>query len=99
MISQKRICSTIFLIIVSILLFSCGASHRLKDESIYQANDFSFTQLWNQDLIIGGVSSWEIDITPENRIKYSSILSNIILEDLKDVHKIDLINTMQFVEI
>ena len=89
------------LIYVSILFFiilcSCGASHHLRDDIIFKDGDFSYGNLTNNGLIIGGISSQLINLTPEERFKYSSIMSNVFLDKLKDAHRIHIINTSQFI--
>ena len=88
------ICS---LIIISIVLCSCGASHHLRDNVVYIDDDFTYNHLRNNGIIIGGVASQLINLSVEKRIEYSSLLSNKMLESLKDVHAIQLMNTLQFV--
>ena len=83
------------LITLILLLFSCGASHSLRDENLYKDDDFAYDQLKNNTMIIGGIASRMIKFTNEDRIRYGSILSNILVEELKDVHTINLINTRQ----
>ncbi len=94
----NKIIFTHFYIIITILFLSCGAKHYLKDEEIYKANNFSYNNLTNNGLIIGGISSQVIQLTNEERIEYSSILSNVLLEELKDVHKINIISSVQLIE-
>ena len=84
---------------LSVLFYSCGASHHLRDESIYQNDDFTYNHLMDNEVIIAGVSSSMIKFSNEERIEYSSILSNKLLEGLADVHKISLRSTMQMIDI
>lgn len=96
--NYKKITVTYFLIILSITLCSCGASHKLSDDIIYKDTDFTYNHLKNNVMIIGGISSQLVNLTPEERIKYSSILSNVFLEKLKGAHNIHVINTVQFID-
>jgi len=96
--NYKKITSTRFLVIISIILCSCGASHYLRDDVIFKDADFSYNYLKNNGMIIGGISSQLINLTTEERIKYSAILSNVLLEKLKDAHNIHIINTLQFID-
>ena len=97
MITKKTIVTFCILVILSLLLSSCGASHQLTDESRYQTDDFRYNNLKSNELVIGGISSLNVEISREDRIQYSSMLSNLVLEQLKDVHTIRLVNTMQMV--
>lgn len=91
----KKFILTYLSIIISIIFCSCGASHHLRNDIIFKDSDFSYGNLKNNGLIIGGISSQLINLTPEERMKYSSIFSNVILEKLKGSHNIHFINTSQ----
>jgi hypothetical protein len=95
--SLRNITSTLLYILISLLLLSCGASHHLRDNVVYIDDDFSYNHLRNNGIIIGGVSSQLINLSVEDRMKYSSLLSNKMLESLKDAYDIQLMNTLQFV--
>ena len=87
-----------FFIIISTVLCSCGANHYLINNNIiYKDADFNYNHIKNKGLIIGGISSKLIDLKNKERIKYSSILSNTLIEELKDVHNIHIINTHQLI--
>jgi len=88
---------TYFFIIISTVFCSCGANHYLNNNIIYKDADFTYNHLKNKGLIIGGMSSKLIDLKNKERINYSSILSNTLLEELKDVHNIHIINTHQLI--
>jgi hypothetical protein len=88
----------ITVVVISVLIYSCGASHHLIDESIYQNDDFTYNHLMNNEVIIAGISSSMIKFSNEERVEYSSMLSNRLLEGLEDVHKISFINTMQMID-
>lgn len=88
---------TYLFIIISTVFYSCGANHYLNNNIIYKDADFNYNHLKNKGLIIGGISSKLIDLKNKERIKYSSILSNTLLEELKDVHNIHIINTHQLI--
>ena len=45
------------LCVISIILLSCGASHHLRTDQIYQAGDFTYSDLKHSGFIVGGVSS------------------------------------------
>jgi hypothetical protein len=85
------------LITLILLLFSCGASHSLRDESLYKDDSFAYDHLKNNTMIIGGIASQMIKFTNEDRIRYSSIVSNILVEELEEVHKINMISTRQLI--
>lgn len=85
------------LIIISIILCTCSASHYLRDNVAYLDDDFTYNHFRNNGIIIGGVSSQLINLSVEDRMKYSSLLSNKMLESLKDAHDIRIMNTLQFV--
>jgi hypothetical protein len=84
-------------LIISITLCSCGASHHLTNKVFFKDPDFTFSHLRKNGIIIAGISSQQIQLTPEERIKYSSILSNVFLEKLKDAQNIRVINTSQLI--
>jgi len=94
----KKFTLTYISILFSIIICSCGASHHLRDDIIFKANDFNYGNLKNNGLIIGGISSQLINLSPEKRVKYSSILSNVFLEKLKGAHRIHILNTSQFID-
>lgn len=96
--TNQRVSLTYLLIIIAITLWSCGASHKLKDDIVYKDTDFTYNHLRNNGMIIGGISSQLINLTPEERLKYSSILSNVFLEKLKGAHNIRVITTEQFID-
>jgi len=95
--NYTKITLTRFLIIISFILCSCGASHYLRDDVIFKDDSFTYNHLKNNGMIIGGISSQLINLTAEERIKYSAILSNVLLEKLKDAHSIQIINTLQLI--
>jgi len=88
---------TYLFIIISIALCSCGANHHLINNIIYKDADFNYEHLKNNGLIIGGFSSKLIDLKDEERMKYNSILSNTLLDELKDAQNIYIINTHQLI--
>jgi len=85
-----------FLIVVSIILCSCGASHKLTDDMIYKDAGFSYSHLKNSGMVICGISSQLIQLAPAERIKYGSLLSNVFVEKLKGAQNIHVINMPEF---
>ncbi len=94
----KKLFSICCIILIFLVLYSCGASHYLRDDLVYLDNGFSYDHLKGSGIIIGGVSSKIITLQAEDRIKYSSLLLNKLLESLKDVHNIRLVSTIQFID-
>ena len=80
------------IIIISLLLCSCGTKHSISDNIIYKDDNFSYNNLMSNGLVIGGIASQDINFTINERIQYSSLLSSILIDELKDVH---IINTSQ----
>lgn len=77
------------------IFFSCVTQFQLTDKILHKHDDFTYNQLKNNTMIIGGISSQVIDLSLEDRARYSSIISNILLEELADVHTIHIISTPQ----
>jgi hypothetical protein len=90
----KKILFAHSIIIISLLLCSCGTKHSISDNVIYKDDDFSYNQLKNGGVVIGGIASQRINFTREERIEYNSHLSTIMIKELKDVR---IINTSQLV--
>ncbi|MCK4892942.1 MAG: hypothetical protein KAT07_03190, partial [Calditrichia bacterium] len=88
----KKILSAHLIIIIFFLLCSCGPKHLIRDDVIYKDNDFSYNHLLSNRVIIGGIGSQEINFTNKERIKYSSLLSTILIKQLGDVQ---ITNTLQ----
>ena len=82
-------------IIISLLLCSCGTKHSISDNVIYKDDNFSYNQLMNSGVVIGGIASQEIKFTNNERLQYNSHLSTIMIKELKDVH---IINTLQLMD-
>jgi hypothetical protein len=78
--------------IISFLLCSCFTKHYISDNVIYKDDSFSYNQLMNGGVVIGGITSKQINFTREERIEYNSHLSTIMIKELKDVR---VINTLQ----
>ena len=89
--SLTQILSAHLIIIISFLLCSC-AKHSIRDDVIYKDYNFSYNHLMSNGVIIGGIASYKIHISNNERTEYSSLLSTILMEQLKDVH---IINTSQ----
>jgi len=94
---KKVILIQIFLL-VSMLLFSCGAKHHLTDDIVYKDDAFAYNILKENGIIIGGLSSPVVELSRQERIEYGSIMSNILIDKMEDVHTIKIINTLQLVE-
>jgi predicted transcriptional regulator len=88
----KKILFAHSIIIISLLLCSCGTKHSISDNVIYKDDDFSYNQLKNGGVVIGGIASQRINFTREERIEYNSHLSTIMIKEFKDVR---VINTLQ----
>ncbi len=88
----KKILFAHSFIIISLLLCSCGTKHSISDNIIYKDDNFSYNQLMNGGVVIGGIASQEINFTREERIQYNSHLSTIMIKELKDIR---IINTLQ----
>ena len=87
-----------FAITTSIYLFSCGASHNIVEEVIYKDTSFSYNHIKTNEVAIGGIASQQIYFTEIERIQYGSLLSTILIEQLEEVHSINIINTSQLMQ-
>ena len=90
----RKIIFAHLIIVISLLLCSCGTQHSIRDDVIYQDDNFGYDRLISNGIVIGGVASKEIKFTNDERIKYGSLLSNILIEQLKAVQ---IINTLQLI--
>ncbi|MDH3269275.1 MAG: hypothetical protein OEM46_10520 [Ignavibacteria bacterium] len=90
----KKILYAHSILIISSLLYSCGTKHSISDNIIYKDDNFSYNHLMNNGLIIGGITSQEINFTNSERSQFNYHLSTIMIKELKDVH---IINTSQLV--
>ncbi|UCH65719.1 MAG: hypothetical protein JSW63_00880 [Ignavibacterium sp.] len=88
---------THLIILTSFLLCSCGASHSIRENVILKDDSFSYNHLINKDVVNSGVFSQLKDISYDDKIEASFLLSNILYEKLKDVHQINMITTGQFI--
>ncbi len=88
----KKILFAHSIIVISFLLSSCWTKHSIRDNVIYEDDSFSYNQLMNGGVVIGGIASQEINFTREERIQYNSHLSTIMIKELKDIR---IINTLQ----
>jgi hypothetical protein len=87
------------LFMISILMFmSCGASHKMINDVMYKDVNFSYRNLQNNGLIVAGMCTDVVNFSPEEQLKYSSTLSNILIEKLPEVSKIHLINPRQLLD-
>ena len=80
------------IIIISLLVCSCGTKHSISDNIIYMDDNFSYYHLMNGGVVIGGIASQEINFTNDERSQYNSHLTTIMIKELKDVR---IINTLQ----
>ena len=76
----KKILSAHLIIIIFSLICSCGPKHLIKDDVVYKDDNFNYDSLISHGAIIGGIGSKEISFSNEERVKYSSLLSNILTE-------------------
>jgi len=95
---EKMLYQRLLVPILTVLLFACGASHRLTNNIEYHDTVFSYDQLKTDGLIFGGISSQFVKLTPEQRLDYSAIISHSLLEKLKDVQLIRLTNPVQLID-
>jgi hypothetical protein len=93
----KKILSVHLVIIISFLVCSCGASHSIREDVIHKDDSFSYNNLLNNDLVNGGVFSQIDNLNFDDKIQCSFLLSKILYEQLKDVHKINMITTGQLI--
>jgi hypothetical protein len=93
----KKILFVHLIIIISFLICSCGARHSIRDDVEYKDDSFSYNNLMNSKLVNGGVFSQVNNITFDDKIQASFLLSKILYEQLKDVHKINMITTGQLI--
>ncbi len=93
----KKILFAHLIIVISILLSSCGASHSISEDVIHKDDSFSYNNLLNNDLVNGGVFSQIENLNYDDKIHSSFLLSKILYEQLKDVHKINMITTGQLI--
>jgi hypothetical protein len=83
--------------LVSTILIGCGASHHVREDNIYRDPDWTYADIKQNGMSIAGISSQVIQLSDEERFKYSMEISNILLEELKDAHKISITNTAQLI--
>ncbi len=88
---------TIF-ILICILFLACGASHKMIDDVVYKDENFTYQNLKKNGLIVGGLCTDIIELSREQQLKYSSMLSNVLIEKLPDVSVIHIINPMQLMD-
>jgi hypothetical protein len=81
----KKILFIHSIILISLLVCSCGTTHSIRDDVIYKDDNFNYSQLMNGGVVIGGIASQRINFTKKERNQYSSHLSTILIEELKDV--------------
>jgi hypothetical protein len=93
----KEYLTAISSILLAFILLSCGASHHLSSNTPYKDESFHYPLLKKNGMIVAGVSSQQIKLSYEDRIKYGSALSNVLLDKLKDVHLIHITNTDQLI--
>jgi hypothetical protein len=94
----KKIMSIQIFVLTFMLLFSCGAKHHLIDNVVYKDDNFTYNHLKDNGIIVGGLSSPVVELSRKERIEYGSIISNILVDKMKDVHTINIINTIQLVD-
>jgi len=88
----KKILFAHSIILISLFFYSCGTKHSIRDNVIYRDANFTYNHLMNNGIVIGGIASYKIILTNNERSQYSSLLSTVLIEQLKDVH---IINTLQ----
>jgi len=93
--SAKKLLAIFLIIITAIVLCSCGASHNIAEETIYKDKDFTYNKLKKNEVAIAGIASQKLTFTNKERNQYSTLLSTVLMEELKDVHSINLINNTE----
>ena len=88
----EKILSAHSILIISLLLYSCGTTHSISDNVIYKDDNFGYNQLMNGGVVIGGIAAKEVYFTNDERIEYNSHLTDIAIKEFKDVR---VINTLQ----
>ena len=86
------------IIITVIIFYSCGASHSIAERVIYKDTSFTYNSLKKNEVAIGGIASQQLTLTDNERFKYSSQFSTMMIEELKDVESINIINTTQLIQ-
>lgn len=94
----KSILKLFIIHLICLMLFSCGASHDIIERPIFKDKGFSYAELKNNSVIVGGVTSQQLFLEESDRIRYGNLLAASLVENLVDVHTINLLNTRQFVE-
>jgi hypothetical protein len=84
-------------LIISILIYSCGASHSIQEDLIYKDDSFRYNNLFNNNVVNGGLFSRIENITYDQKVEYSFLFSKILFEKLKDVHRITMVSTGQMI--
>jgi hypothetical protein len=84
--------------LISILFFSCGAKHKLKDDIKFKDEKFTYNYFKHRGLIVAGICSYVVDLSDKDRLEYSSTFSNVLIEKLKDVSTIQITNPMQLID-
>ena len=84
--------------IIVFLVCSCGAYHSISEDVLYKDDNFSYNDLLNSNMVNCGVFSQVNDITYDDKIQASFLLSNILFEQLKNVHTINIITTGQLID-
>ncbi|MBN1999318.1 hypothetical protein JW935_17295 [candidate division KSB1 bacterium] len=90
--------STLIIFLISLFLFSCGASHHLRKKELYRDKNFNYESLKNDGLIIGGISSQKVDLTPEQRLQYGDLMAEVFRKQLKDGKTMTIMNTSLLAE-
>jgi len=83
------------IIVINLLLYSCGTTHSIRDDVLYRDDNFSYNQLMNGGVVIGGIASQDINFTNEERTRYNSHFTATMFKELKDAQ---IISTSQFIE-
>ena len=86
------------LCVISIILLSCGASHHLRTDQIYQAGDFTYSDLKHSGFIVGGVSSGVIDMTYKVRMENNADFYETLLAEIKEAQVIHMMSPTQLLE-
>ena len=90
--TYQKISLILLVIIISFVICSCATKHSVRDNLIYKDDTFTPEYLQNKTLIVGGISSSRINLTNDERMSYSSLLTNIFIK--KKEENTDYINTI-----
>jgi hypothetical protein len=96
--SWPKTCWIIISLVIPLLFWGCGAGHKLVGETIFVDDNFTYNNLKENGLIVGGIATDVIALSRKDRVDYNTTFSKVLLEKLKDVSRIKLITPRQLIE-